>query len=195
MAQIGTAGGAVDAIADDRGTGIEQDALTMGAATGIPLGIEGGEFRRLDDRIGLRRQERQAGVRMGFGQRDHGACSSVAAGLQNGSASANDTKMIDIRNTGCLERREECPGFWRRFARDNEIGELPLRRGQHRIRGGYKGPGRTIIAARDNGFAKRIQGIGRQIPGKPCPAANGAIGCPTAGGVSIFGERHTVRTS
>jgi hypothetical protein len=68
---------------------------------------------------------------MGIGERYHGACSSVTAGLQDGSARANDPKMIDIRNPGGLERCEECPRFRRCFARGNEIGELPLRGGQH----------------------------------------------------------------
>ena len=84
MAQVRAGHGAVDPVADDRRSGVQQHALAVAPVPAVETGVQLRELARFDDAIGLAEQQIELVAVVATVDADHCPGTGSAAGDQRG---------------------------------------------------------------------------------------------------------------
>jgi hypothetical protein len=105
MAEVRAGDGAMDPVAHNGRSGVEEDPLAVPPVSPVQLGVHHRELGRSDDAIRLAEQEIDLARPVGY-DADHGPGPGPPAGDQGGPRAADHTELANVRNVGRGEGQE-----------------------------------------------------------------------------------------
>jgi hypothetical protein len=107
VAQVRAGHGAMDSVADDGGSRVEQHSLAMVSGSDVEESVRRGEVGRFEDAVGLTKQQIQPARVAGARQPYDGPGAGPLTRDESVTGSADQAHSANVRNVGRGERNQQ----------------------------------------------------------------------------------------